>query len=138
MLTSCFRVLHVFLTTRGSASESSLYEYEPENGEGVDVYVVNTNINLHHVEFKDRASWGRTIPQNDVDKFGNSYGTHCTDTIDSRKYGVAKGANLIAVKALDSNRSGTTADVVGGLLWAAEQAASQLAAAKAEYVATGN
>ena len=39
---------------------------------------------------------------------------------------------------MGSNRSGTTADVVGSLLWAAEQAASQLTAAKAEYAATGN
>ena len=46
VLTSHFSVLHVFLTTRGSASKSSLYKYEPENGKGVDVYVVNTNINI--------------------------------------------------------------------------------------------
>jgi len=101
------------------------------------VYVIDTGINIHHVEFEGRASWGKTIPQNDVDEDGNGHGTHCAGTIGSRKYGVAKAANLFAVKVLGSNGSGTMADVVGGVLWAADQAASKLAAAKAEYAATG-
>ena len=61
-------------------------------------------------------SWGKAIPQNDVDEFGNSHGTHCADAIGSHKYGVAEGANFIVVKVLGSNGSGTTANVVGGLL----------------------
>ena len=101
------------------------------------MYIVDTGINIHHVEFEGRASWGKTIPQNDVDEDGNGHGTHCAGTIGSRKYGVSKAANLIAVKVLGSNGSGTMSDVVGGVLWAAEQAASKLAAAKAEYAATG-
>ena len=101
------------------------------------MYVVDTGININHVEFEGRAFWGKTIPQNDVDEDGNGHGTHCAGTIGSRKYGVSKAANLIAVKVLGSNGSGTMSDVVGGVLWAAEQAASKLAAAKAEYAATG-
>jgi len=115
----------------------TLYEYDPTGGEGVDVYIVDTGININHVEFEGRASWGKTIPQNDVDEDGNGHGTHCAGTIGSRKYGVAKAVNLIAVKVLGSNGSGTMSDVVGGVLWAADQAASKLAAAKAEYAATG-
>jgi cerevisin len=78
-----------------------------------------------------------TMPQGDVDEDGNGHGTHCAGTIGSRKYGVAKAASLIAVKVLGSNGSGTMSDVVGGVLWAADQAANKLAAAKAEYAATG-
>ena len=115
----------------------TLYEHHPAGGEGVDVYIVDTGININHAEFEGRASWGTTIPQNDVDEDGNGHGTHCAGTIGSRKYGVAKAAHLIAVKVLGSNGSGTMADVVGGVLWAAEQAANKLAAAKAEFAATG-
>ncbi|KAF9784070.1 peptidase S8/S53 domain-containing protein [Thelephora terrestris] len=115
----------------------TLYEHDPAGGEGVDVYIIDTGININHLEFEGRASWGKTIPQNDVDEDGNGHGTHCAGTVGSRKYGVAKAVNLIAVKVLSSNGSGTMADVVGGVLWAAEQAASRLAAAKAEYAATG-
>lgn len=114
----------------------TLYDHHPAGGEGVDVYIIDTGINIDHVEFEGRASWGITIPQ-DVDRDGNGHGTHCAGTIGSRKYGVAKAASLIAVKVLGSNGSGTMADVVGGVLWAADQAAKKLAAAKAEFAATG-
>ena len=115
----------------------ALYEYDPAGGEGVDVYIIDTGIYINHVEFEGRASWGKTIPQNDVDEDDNGHGTHCAGTVGSRRYGVAKAVNLIAVKVLDSSGSGTMGDVVAGVLWAAEQAAKKLAAAKAEYAATG-
>ena len=44
------------------------------------MYVVGTGINIHYVE--GRVSWGKTIPQNDVED-GNSHGTHCAGTISS-------------------------------------------------------
>lgn len=53
------------------------YEYDSNGGEGVDVYVVDTGINIDHEEFEGRASWGKTIPQNDQDIDGNGHGTHC-------------------------------------------------------------
>ena len=94
------------------------------------------SINFNYTEFKGRASWDKTIPQNDIDDDSNGHGTHCAGTVSSRKYGVAKAVNLIAVKVLGSDGSGTMGDVVAGVLWAAEQAANKLAAAKAEYAAT--
>ena len=47
------------------------YEYAASGGEGVDVYVIDTGINTDHVEFEGRASWGKTMPKNDVDEDGN-------------------------------------------------------------------
>lgn len=43
-------------------------------------------------------------------------------TIGSRKYGVAKKADLVAVKVLGSGGSGTMSDVTAGVLWAVEDA----------------
>ena len=113
------------------------YLYNADGGDGVDVYVVDTGINIEHVEFEGRASWGKTIPANDVDDDGNGHGTHCAGTIASRKYGVAKKANVIAVKVLGSNGSGSMSDVVGGVVWAATQAKAKAVAAVAEFAATG-
>ena len=115
----------------------NIYEYDPTGGKGVDAYIIDTGINIGHEEFENRASWGVTIPQGDVDQDANGHGTHCAGTVGSRKYGVAKAVKLIAVKVLGSNGSGTMSDVVGGVLWAADKAATKLAAAKAEYAATG-
>ena len=113
------------------------YEYDPNGGEGVDVYVIDTGINTDHVEFEGRASWGKTVPANEVDEDGNGHGTHCAGTIASRKYGVAKKANVIAVKVLGSNGSGTMSDVLDGVVWAASAAKAKAEAAEAEYAATG-
>lgn len=112
------------------------YAYDTKGGEGVDVYIIDTGVSITHEEFEGRATWGKTIPQDqDIDAHG--HGTHCAGTIGSRKYGVAKGANLIAVKVLGSNGSGTTSDVVGGVVWTATQAKKAMDDAKAEFAATG-
>jgi cerevisin len=96
------------------------YLYAAEGGEGVDVYVIDTGTNYDHVDFEGRAHWGKTIPANDEDVDGNGHGTHCSGTIAGKKYGVAKKANVYAVKVLKSNGSGTMSDVVKGVEWAAE------------------
>lgn len=49
------------------------------------MYVIDTGIFINHTEFEGRASWGKTIPQNDEDIDGNGHGTHCAGTIASRK-----------------------------------------------------
>ncbi|KAI0001035.1 peptidase S8/S53 domain-containing protein [Russula vinacea] len=113
------------------------YEYSSDGGHGVDVYVIDTGINIHHQEFQGRASWGKTVPVNDVDEDNNGHGTHCAGTIASRKYGVAKSANVIAVKVLGSNGSGSMSDVIAGVMYAAESALKKAIAAAAELKATG-
>lgn len=102
-----------------SFSNFNQYLYAADAGEGVDVYVIDTGTNTEHVDFEGRAHWGKTIPANDPDEDGNGHGTHCSGTVAGKKYGVAKKANVYAVKVLKSNGSGTMADVVKGVEWAA-------------------
>ena len=94
------------------------YLYSSEGGEGVDAYTIDTGINVDHVDFEGRATWGKTIPTNDEDIDGNGHGTHCSGTMAGKKYGVAKKANLYAVKVLRSSGSGTMSDVVQGVEYA--------------------
>ncbi|KAI0048818.1 hypothetical protein FA95DRAFT_1557564 [Auriscalpium vulgare] len=129
------RISHRPRLTFGTFSK---YEFEELGGEGVDVYVIDTGINVKHKEFKGRASWGKTIPLNDVDEDNNGHGTHCAGTIASAKYGVAKAAHVIAVKVLGSNGSGSMSDVVAGVDFAAKAASAKAAEAAAEVKATGS
>jgi len=99
----------------------SKYSYNPDGGEGVKVFVIDTGINVEHVDFGGRAEWGATIPDNDEDEDGNGHGSHCAGTIAGKRYGVAKKANPVAVKVLRSSGSGTMSDVVKGVDWAVEQ-----------------
>ncbi|GAA5943913.1 S8 family peptidase [Sporobolomyces koalae] len=117
------RISHRNTLTLGTFNK---YEYEDSAGEGVDAYVIDTGVNIDHVELEGRAKWGKTIP-NDPDQDLNGHGSHVAGTIASRKYGVAKKANIIAVKVLGAGGSGTMADVVAGVAWAADSAAEQAA-----------
>lgn len=106
------------------------YLYAADGGEGVDVYVIDTGTNTDHVDFEGRAKWGKTIPQGDQDVDGNGHGTHCSGTVAGKKYGVAKKANVIAIKVLRSNGSGSMSDVVKGVEFAAESHLDEMQAAK--------
>ncbi|ONH67478.1 Cerevisin [Cyberlindnera fabianii] len=79
------------------------YLYDNDAGEGVTSYVIDTGVNIEHKEFDGRAVWGSTIPSGDQDIDGNGHGTHCAGTIGSKNYGVAKKADIVAVKVLRSN-----------------------------------
>jgi len=91
---------------------------------------VDTGINIHHVDFGGRASWGITIPDGDQDVDGNGHGSHCAGTIAGSRYGVAKQAKVVAVKVLRSNGSATMSDVVRGVEWVANAHKRQTREAK--------
>ena len=110
------RISHREALTLGSFNK---YLYDNEAGKGVTSYVIDTGVNVKHQDFDGRAKWGSTIPQGDEDVDGNGHGTHCAGTIGSKHYGVAKEADIVAVKVLRSNGSGTMSDVVKGVEYAA-------------------
>jgi hypothetical protein len=99
------------------------YTFNETAGQGVDVYVVDTGINTEHVSFEGRASFGFAAQgQPKVDDQG--HGTHCAGTIASKDFGVAKAANVIAVKVLGADGSGATSDIVAGIQFAMQSAAA--------------
>ncbi|KDQ26232.1 hypothetical protein PLEOSDRAFT_31354 [Pleurotus ostreatus PC15] len=68
----------------------------------------------NHTQFGGRARWGATFGSyKDAD--GHGHGTHCAGTVAGSTYGVAKAANIIAVKVLSDGGSGSVADIVSGL-----------------------
>ncbi|KAJ1565308.1 serine protease [Nowakowskiella sp. JEL0078] len=107
------------LSNRQEIPEDRSYTYQSDAGEGVTAYIVDTGVNIRHVDFEGRAVWGATIPDNDSDEDGNGHGTHVAGTVGGKKYGVAKRVKIVAVKVLKSNGSGTIGDVIGGIEWAA-------------------
>ncbi|KAG0253277.1 serine protease [Actinomortierella ambigua] len=109
------------------------YIYDTDGGDGVTVYVIDTGVNIKHEEFGGRAKWGKTVPRNDPDQDDNGHGTHCAGTIASDAYGVSKKANIVAVKVLRSNGSGTMEDVISGVDYALKQHQSEAKAQGANY-----
>lgn len=111
------------------------YVYEEAGGEGVVAYVIDTGINTRHEDFEGRASWGVTIPKGDTDTDSHGHGTHCAGTIGSKTYGVAKKAEIVAVKVLGSGGQGSMSDVTAGVLWAVADAKARTAAILADPTA---
>lgn len=92
------------------------YVYDATAGEGTYGYVVDTGINVDHVEFEGRASNGYNVfSGSNADTAG--HGTHVAGTIGTKTYGVAKRANLIAVKVFQGESS-TTSAILDGYQWA--------------------
>ena len=106
------------------------YDYDQRDGEGVTAYIIDTGVNVKHEDFGGRAVWGATIPDGDDDADGNGHGTHVAGTVAGKKYGVAKKANVVAVKVLRSNGSGSMSDVLKGVEWAADAAIAEQKKAK--------
>ena len=87
-------------------------------GQGVDIYIVDTGINIAHVAFGGRARMGFSF-NGSADLNANSdqdgHGTHVSGTAAGYPFGIASSANLIGVKVLGSDGSGYTSDTIKGL-----------------------
>ncbi|MBU2696151.1 S8 family peptidase [Pimelobacter sp. 30-1] len=89
-------------------------------GAGVDVYVVDTGIQLDHPDLAGRTVSGTDTVDGDTDASDcNGHGTHVAGTIGGTRYGLAEQARLIGVRVLDCKGSGATSGVIAGLDWVA-------------------
>lgn len=96
------------------------YNYD-NTGAGVNAYVVDTGVRISHNEFGNRGSSGYTaINDGNGTNDCNGHGTHVAGTVAGSTYGVAKSANVIAVRVLGCNGSGSNSGVIGGIDWVAQ------------------
>lgn len=97
----------------------STYIYDDEAaGKGTYSYIIDTGILANHEDFEGRATFGHNAVPGSSDTDKNGHGTHVAGTIGSKTYGVAKQTQLIGVKVLGDNGSGSNSTVMAGLEWA--------------------
>jgi subtilisin family serine protease len=102
---------------------SKSYTSPASGGSGVTVYVIDTGIRITHKDFGGRASYGWDFVDNDATaQDGNGHGTHVAGTIAGTTYGVAKKAEVVAVRVLDDAGAGTTSQVIAGIDWVTRHA----------------
>ncbi|MFE6284433.1 S8 family peptidase [Streptomyces sp. NPDC057877] len=92
-------------------------------GEGVTVYVIDTGVRVGHRDFGGRARDGWDFVGGDrTANDANGHGTHVAATAVGRTFGVAKKAEVVAVRVLDSAGAGTTSRLIAGIDWVTRHA----------------
>lgn len=94
---------------------------DAERGQGVRVYVVDTGVSITHNEFTGRiptgySAIGATTDYNDC----NGHGTHVAALAAGTVTGAAKLAEIIPVRVLGCDGSGSLLGVLQGLDWIAD------------------
>ncbi|KAG9067139.1 hypothetical protein KI688_011920 [Linnemannia hyalina] len=105
------------VSQRGRVAQGTSYKYANTAGAGVTAYVVDTGINTAHADFGGRAKMGNNFIQGSPNTDENGHGTHVAGTIGGNSYGVAKKVNLVGVKVLNRQGSGSTSGIVAALDW---------------------
>lgn len=88
-------------------------------GGGVEIYFVDTGLNMSHTEFTGRiiASWTGINDGNGVNDC-NGHGTHVAGTAAGTTYGIAKKANIMPVRVVECDGSGWNSTAIAGIDWA--------------------
>jgi subtilisin family serine protease len=83
-------------------------------GAGVTIFTLDTGIDASHPQFEGRAT-AAVNTVDDVPGDCDGHGTVVAGIAASRDYGVAKDAQIQAVKVLDCNGSGTLSSLLAGI-----------------------
>jgi len=111
---------------RGSYNKNAAQTYSyttGKTGKNVDAYIIDTGIYCENVDFVSKTTGTCTYGTDTVDGTnvdGNGHGTHCAGTVAGQTYGVAKEANLIAVRVLNNQGSGSYSGIIQGINWMIE------------------
>jgi len=97
-----------------NATGSTTYNYDSTAGAGACVYVIDTGVDATHPEFEGRAQLvANTIDDDSTDYIG--HGTHVSGTIASKTYGVAKKAEILAIKVFGESGTSNTSVILAGM-----------------------
>jgi subtilisin family serine protease len=89
------------------------------------VAVLDTGHDLEHPDFEGRTVTAESFVSGETPQDGHGHGTHCVGTscgpanpTDTRRYGVAGGAEIFVGKVLGDQGSGSDAGILAGIEWA--------------------
>lgn len=94
------------------------------NGQGVDMYIVDTGVRASHEQLINRVVSGIDIPSKNgtspvfpLTSDCDGHGTHVAGLAAGNTVGVAPRARIVAVRVLDCKGDGEVSDVVDAMRW---------------------
>lgn len=100
------------------------YTFPSSAGANVDIYILDSGIRTTHKDFNGRATFLETFSDGVRGDDRDGHGTHVAGTSAGGVFGVAKNANLFAVKVLDDTGSAPTSAIISGLNLVASRVAN--------------
>ncbi|MGW5744228.1 S8 family peptidase [Amycolatopsis sp. NPDC003861] len=98
------------------------YHYASD-ASGVTIYVIDSGVDAKHPDFQGRVAPGRDFLKGGSDTSDlNGHGTRLAGVAAGKDYGVAKGAQIVPVRVLDSGGGGATDQIIAGIDWVAQNA----------------
>lgn len=92
-------------------------------GRGVTAYIVDTGLDFGHEEFGGRAVAGYdAVDDGRAGADCHGHGTHVAGIVGGAGHGVAREVDLVSVRILDCEGTGSTAGVLAALDWVAANA----------------
>ena len=94
------------------------------DGEGVDIYILDTGIFYEHEEFGNRAKFGGYDPMDEYREENmegrdcHGHGTHVASNAAGRDYGTASGAIIYSIRALGCSNFAPWSVIIAGLDYA--------------------
>ena len=91
------------------------------DGEGIDIYVLDTGVYYEHEEFGNRARFGGYdsvddhLGENRTGRDCHGHGTHVASNAAGEKYGTAKNATIYSIRVLRCNNFAPWSIILGGL-----------------------
>jgi subtilisin family serine protease len=103
---------------RLSATGGQVYAFPPSAGAGVDVYVLDSGVQVDHPDLEGRATMVANYVPGEDNRDYTGHGTHIAGTIASKTFGVAKKARVLGIKVLDKSGMGYDSRIISGITYA--------------------
>ncbi|WP_083505339.1 S8 family peptidase [Pedobacter ginsenosidimutans] len=105
---------------------TSFLRYNPYNGAGIKVAILDTGFDFHHPDFAGRPVVHQSFISGESTQDGHGHGTHCTGTAcgpssspsATERYGIAYAASIYIGKVLSNGGSGGDGGILAGINWA--------------------
>lgn len=103
------------ISAHGIESQNSVYKFPTSAGQGVDVYVLDSGLEVSHADFEGRAKVAASFVQGEDGRDFSGHGTHVAGTIAGKTFGVAKKANVFGIKVIGKNGVGYDSNIIAGI-----------------------